>query len=82
MVPADSKTLAPASHEGTTECLLAQARAPGTPILTRLGLVGTAMSAKMLATPLHVVGLGHEQPVPIFQQLAGGHPPSCPKNRA
>jgi hypothetical protein len=27
---------------------------------------------KMLATPLRVVGLGHEQPVPIFQQLARG----------
>ena len=26
----------------------------------------------MLATPLTVVGLGYEQPVPIFQQLAGG----------
>jgi hypothetical protein len=33
-----------------------------------------ALSNKMLATPLRVVGLGHEQPVPIFQQLAGDHP--------
>ena len=30
----------------------------------------------MLAAPLTVVGLGHEQSVPILQQLAGGHP-SC-----
>jgi putative transposase len=34
------------------------------------------LSDQMLAMPLTVVGLGYEQPVPIFQQLAGGHP-SC-----
>src|SRR5208283_1479970 len=33
-----------------------------------------ALSDQMLAAPLTVVGLGHEQSVPIFQQLAGGHP--------
>src|SRR5271157_4035743 len=35
-----------------------------------------ALSDQMLAAPLTVVGLGHEQSVPIFQQLARGHP-SC-----
>ncbi len=35
------------------------------------------MSDQTLAAPLHVVSSGHEQPVPIFQQLAGGHPPGC-----
>ena len=32
-----------------------------------------ALSDQMLAMPVAVVGLGHEQSVPIFQQLAGGH---------
>ena len=38
-------------------------------------VVPLAVSDQTLAGPLHVVGLDHEQPVPIFQQLAGGHPP-------
>ena len=33
-----------------------------------------ALSEQMLASPLAVIGLRHEQPVSIFQQLAGGHP--------
>ena len=32
-----------------------------------------AVSDEMLAVPLAVVASCHEQPVPIFQQLAGGH---------
>src|SRR5208283_1186120 len=36
-----------------------------------------ALSDEMLAALVTVVGLGHEQPVPIFQQLTGGHPPGC-----
>jgi putative transposase len=36
-----------------------------------------AVSDQTLAGPLRVVGMDHEQPVPIFQQLAGGHPPGC-----
>src|SRR5271155_1629499 len=32
------------------------------------------MSDQMLAVPLAMLGSSYEQPVPIFQQLSGGHP--------
>jgi hypothetical protein len=38
------------------------------------GLLCGALSDVTLAASLAVVRSGHEQPVPIFQQLAGGHP--------
>ena len=40
-------------------------------------IIWPAVSDQTLAGPLRVVGLDHEQPVPIFQRLAGGHPPGC-----
>src|SRR5277367_5298624 len=32
------------------------------------------MSDQMLAVPWAMLGSSYEEPVPIFQQLAGGHP--------
>jgi len=45
-------------------------------------IAGEAMSDQVLTVPPTVVGLGHEQPVPIFQQLAGDHPPGRDDVRA
>ena len=36
--------------------------------------LAAALSEQTLGPRAAVLVLGHEQPVPIFQQLAGGHP--------
>src|ERR1700684_2613573 len=40
----------------------------------QFGALAAAMSDKEPAVRLAVIASDHEQPVPIFQQLAGGHP--------
>jgi hypothetical protein len=41
---------------------------------SRLRTVAGALSEQTLGPRAAVLVLGHEQPVPIFQQLARGHP--------
>ncbi len=63
------------SATGEHECVKIAQLTSAIEEMRRLDLRSTsllmALSDQMLTAPPIVVGLGHEQPVPIFQQLAG-----------
>src|SRR5208283_972493 len=62
---------------GSTPCetgAFAMSEKPISPLRQRMTDDMTALSDQFFGRPPAVVASGHEQSVPIFQQLAGGYP--------